>query len=150
METDWVTKEASEFCSSVRDGTHDSPREVFEGGKNLVTSRHIKGGILDFTKSYKIPVIGGDLIRGKECSVSVGVCGEMASDLLLTPLLLGLGFDEFSVGSPQVPAVKYALRKLNYRECKEMAKEAIKCGDEEAVLNLCREIANTTYPEIIN
>ena len=87
---------------------------------------------------------------GHDEGIWVGVCGEMASDLLLTPLLLGLGFDEFSVGSPQVPAVKYALRKLNYRECKEMAKEAIKCGDEEAVLNLCREIANTTYPEIIN
>ena len=54
METDWVTQEASEFCSSVRDGTHDSPKEVTEGGKNLVTSRHIKGGILDFTNSYKI------------------------------------------------------------------------------------------------
>ena len=87
---------------------------------------------------------------GHDEGIWVGVCGEMASDLLLTPLLLGLGFDEFSVGSPQVPAVKYALRKLNYRECKEMAKEAIKCGDEEAVLNLCGEIANTTYPEIIN
>ena len=87
---------------------------------------------------------------GHDEGIWVGVCGEMASDLLLTPLLLGLGFDEFSVGSPQVPAVKYALRKLNYRECKEMAKEAIKCGDEEAVLNLCREIANNTYPEIIN
>ena len=86
---------------------------------------------------------------GHDEGIWVGVCGEMASDLLLTPLLLGLGFDEFSVGSPQVPAVKYALRKLNYRECKEMAKEAIKCGDEEAVLNLCREIVNTTYPEII-
>ena len=87
---------------------------------------------------------------GHDEGIWVGVCGEMASDLLLTPLLLGLGFDEFSVGSPRVPAVKFALRKLNYRECKEMAKEAIKCGDEEAVLNLCREIANTTYPEIIN
>ena len=87
---------------------------------------------------------------GHDEGIWVGVCGEMASDLLLTPLLLGLGFDEFSVGSPQVPAIKYALRKLNYRECKEMAKEAIKCGDEEAVLNLCRGIANTTYPEIIN
>ena len=43
---------------------------------------------------------------GHDEGIWVGVCGEMASDLLLTPLLLGLGFDEFSVGSPQVPAVK--------------------------------------------
>ena len=48
---------------------------------------------------------------GHDEGIWVGVCGEMASDLLLTPLLLGLGFDEFSVGSPQVPAVKYAFWK---------------------------------------
>ena len=59
---------------------------------------------------------------------------------------MGLGFDEFSVSSPQVPAVKYALRKLNFRECKEMAQEAIKCGDQEEVLDVCRKIAITSYP----
>ena len=64
--------------------------------------------------------------------------------------IIGLGFDEFSVSSPQVPAVKYALRKLNFRDCKEMAQGAIKCGDQEEVLDVCRKIAITTYPEIIN
>ena len=34
-------------------------------------------GLKLFTKDYKIPVIGGDLIKGGECSVSVGVCGEV-------------------------------------------------------------------------
>ena len=34
-------------------------------------------GLKLFTKDYKVPVIGGDLIKGRECSVSVGVCGEV-------------------------------------------------------------------------
>ena len=34
-------------------------------------------GIKIFTKDYTVPVIGGDLVKGKECSVSVGVCGEV-------------------------------------------------------------------------
>ena len=34
-------------------------------------------GIKLFTKNYKVPVIGGDLIKGRECSVSVGVCCEV-------------------------------------------------------------------------
>ena len=34
-------------------------------------------GLKLFTRDYKIPVIGGDLIKGGECSVSVGVCGEV-------------------------------------------------------------------------
>jgi hypothetical protein len=31
---------ASEFCASVRDGTHDSPKPV-QNGRKLVTSRHL-------------------------------------------------------------------------------------------------------------
>ena len=34
-------------------------------------------GLKLFTKTYKIPIIGGDLSKGKNCSVSVGVCGEV-------------------------------------------------------------------------
>ena len=45
---------ADEFCASVRDGTHDSPKPVIEGGKPLVTSKHIKGGNLDLKNSYNI------------------------------------------------------------------------------------------------
>jgi len=45
---------ASEFCSSVRDGTHDSPKEVLSGGKPLVTTKHLKGGKIDFDKTYNI------------------------------------------------------------------------------------------------
>lgn len=41
-------------------------------------------GIKLFTKTYRVPVIGGDLAKGKECSISVGVCGEVQKDLFLT------------------------------------------------------------------
>ena len=44
---------ASEFCASVRDGTHDSPRPVQQGRK-LVTSRHLTTGQLDFSDAYVI------------------------------------------------------------------------------------------------
>ena len=42
----------------------------------------------------------------------VGVCGEMAGDLALVPLLLGLGMDELSVGASLVPRVKRAVQSL--------------------------------------
>ena len=41
-------------------------------------------GIRLFTKDYKVPVIGGDLSKGKECSVSVGVCGEVKTKYFLS------------------------------------------------------------------
>jgi type I restriction enzyme S subunit len=44
---------ASEFCASVRDGTHDSPKAVTKGRK-LVTSRHLTTGRLDLSDAYLI------------------------------------------------------------------------------------------------
>ena len=43
---------------------------------------------------------------GHEHGIWVGVCGEMASEVTLTPLLLGLGVDELSAGAALVPRVK--------------------------------------------
>ena len=40
-------------------------------------------GLKLFSKEYQVPIIGGDLVKGKECSVSVGVCGEVNSDQFL-------------------------------------------------------------------
>jgi type I restriction enzyme, S subunit len=44
---------ASEFCASVRDGTHDSPKPV-QNGRQLVTSRHLTSGRLDLSDAYLI------------------------------------------------------------------------------------------------
>ena len=41
-------------------------------------------GLKLFTKDYKVPVIGGDLVKGGECSVSVGVCGEADKKVFLS------------------------------------------------------------------
>ena len=55
----------------------------------------------------------------------VGVCGEMAGDLALTPLLLGLGMDELSVGASLVPRVKRAVQSLTHGECQKLVDEVM-------------------------
>ncbi len=44
---------ASQYCSKVVDGTHDSPKPV-AAGKPLITSKHIKGRNIDFGSAYLI------------------------------------------------------------------------------------------------
>jgi phosphocarrier protein FPr len=44
----------------------------------------------------------------------VGVCGELASDPLAIPLLVGLGIDELSVSAPSIARVKQAIRALDF------------------------------------
>jgi len=50
--SEWKEYKLGKICD-VRDGTHDSPKQV-DIGKPLITSRHIKKGKIDFTKSYNI------------------------------------------------------------------------------------------------
>jgi len=62
MTRDWKTMPAREFCASVRDGTHDSPKPV-EHGEFLITSRHIVGRQLDLKNAYQISKADFDAIN---------------------------------------------------------------------------------------
>jgi phosphoenolpyruvate-protein phosphotransferase len=48
----------------------------------------------------------------------VGMCGEMAGDPLCTLLLLGMGLEEFSMGSLFIPVVKKIIRSVTYQAAK--------------------------------
>ncbi|WP_345878024.1 restriction endonuclease subunit S [Shewanella algae] len=49
----WKYVPGNEYCVKVTDGTHDSPRQA-EYGKPLITSKHIKGDVIDFDTAYLI------------------------------------------------------------------------------------------------
>ncbi len=83
-----------------------------------------------------------------EKGVPVGMCGEMAADVALTPLLVGLGLDELSVASGQVARVKHAIRLLNSVECKALVKQARSCATSAEILDLSRALALECYPEL--
>ncbi|MFQ5683987.1 MAG: phosphoenolpyruvate--protein phosphotransferase [Candidatus Binatia bacterium] len=51
----------------------------------------------------------------------VGMCGEMAGNPLCTVLLLGMGLEEFSMGSLYVPVVKKIICSVTYQAAKNSA-----------------------------
>ena len=59
----WESIFAKDYCESVRDGTHDTPKPVAIGGKPLVTSKHIKNGEVDFKSAYHISLEDFDKIN---------------------------------------------------------------------------------------
>ncbi|MBU3664428.1 MAG: phosphoenolpyruvate--protein phosphotransferase [Chthoniobacterales bacterium] len=83
-----------------------------------------------------------------EQGIWVGVCGEMASEFHLTPLLLGLGIDELSVGAASVPRIKKAVQSLDLSECRELAGQARGMSDPDAIEDLSRALARKCYPEL--
>ena len=80
----------------------------------------------------------------------IGVCGEMASEIHLTPLLLGLGMDELSVVTRAVPRVKKAVQSLDAKECGEMACQCSAMTDPAAIEEKCRDYARQHYPELFD
>jgi len=79
----------------------------------------------------------------------VGVCGEMASDILLTPLLLGLGVDELSTSASAVPRVKRAVQSLNIAACRQLIDEIKHLDTPSAILAKCQAVARAHYPDLL-
>jgi phosphotransferase system enzyme I (PtsI) len=82
-------------------------------------------------------------------NIWVGVCGEMAGDLALTPLLLGLGMDELSVGASLVPRVKRAVQSLTLKECQKLVGDILELDTPSAILARCTELAQARYGEVL-
>ena len=79
----------------------------------------------------------------------VGVCGEMAGEVLFTPLLLGLGMDELSAGATLVPRVKSAVQRLTTTECRQLLEEVLELDTPSAVLARCTRVAQRNFPELL-
>lgn len=78
----------------------------------------------------------------------VGVCGEMAGDPVLVPLLLGLGADELSAAPALVPAVKFMVRRLKLSEARELAQFALQCDHGTEVLKRAEALAQAVAPTL--
>jgi len=80
--------------------------------------------------------------------ICVSVCGEMAGEPVLAPLLLGLGVDELSAAPSLVPPVKFVIRRLKLNEAKELAGFALQCESASQILGQCQDLARRIAPSL--
>lgn len=97
-----------------------------------------------------IRLIKGVVDAAHRNNIWVGVCGEMAGDIALIPLLLGLGVDELSASSTVVPRVKKAVQSLSIPTCQNLADEALNLDNSFAILHRCLEVASHHYAELMD
>ncbi len=74
-----------------------------------------------------------------EADCWVGMCGEMAGDPDLTPLLVGLGLDELSMSAVTVPEVKSVVDGLHEDAVRALAMDALAASTPEEVAALLDE-----------
>ncbi len=87
---------------------------------------------------------------GHAHGIWTGICGEMAGNPVMVPLLMGLGADELSVSPSSVPVVKDVIRNLRYAEAEELAAKSLALGSANEVLDLCRALTQRIAPEIFS
>ncbi len=68
--------------------------------------------------------------------ITVSLCGEMAADPRITPLLVGLGVDVLSASPAYLSLVKRVLRMLTMDEARDLALRALRQPDSDAVSRL--------------
>ena len=78
----------------------------------------------------------------------VGVCGEMAGDPALVPLLLGLGVDKLSAAVSVVPQIKFLIRQLRMSAARELAEFALNCESSSEILARSEALARQAAPAL--
>jgi phosphoenolpyruvate-protein phosphotransferase (PTS system enzyme I) len=82
-------------------------------------------------------------------NIWVGVCGEMAGDIVFVPLLLGLGMDELSASATLVPRVKRAVQSLTVTECQALVTDALQMETPAEILERCQQVAQQHYGDLL-
>lgn len=88
------------------------------------------------------------ITAGHEHHIWVGLCGELASDPLAIPLLVGLGIDELSMTPSSIPLAKLTLRSISHATCVTIAQEALDFRTATEVKRYLRRAIRKNFPGI--
>ena len=80
----------------------------------------------------------------------VGVCGEMAGEPAMIPLLLGLGVTELSATPRAVPQVKFLLRRLKLAEAQALAAAVLDCENAAEISVATHQLARAVAPDLFS
>jgi fructose-specific PTS system IIA-like component len=69
----------------------------------------------------------------------VGMCGELAADPKILPLLVGAGLDELSMSSPNIAKTKQQVAGLSFLECEALYQQACECSTRAEIEMLLNE-----------
>jgi phosphotransferase system enzyme I (PtsI) len=85
----------------------------------------------------------------REAGIEVGLCGEMASEIIYAVLLVGLGVNHVSVAPPIiVPELKKIIRSVSLADARRLAGEVLACSGAEEAMDVLMEFNREALPEL--
>jgi phosphotransferase system enzyme I (PtsI) len=86
---------------------------------------------------------------GSSHGIWVSLCGEMASEPLLAPLLLGIGIQEFSMSLSSIGPIKRLIRRMRMHEAEELVQAALRCSTAGEVRKRCEQYVRSVAPDAL-
>ncbi|MFN8627769.1 MAG: phosphoenolpyruvate--protein phosphotransferase [Candidatus Binatia bacterium] len=80
-----------------------------------------------------IQMVAKAVRAAKAAGIPASICGEMAADPVCTPLLVGLGFDDLSMGPFFIPVIKRLIRSLTFETARSLADEVVNMSTTKAI-----------------
>jgi phosphoenolpyruvate-protein kinase (PTS system EI component)/YHS domain-containing protein len=125
----WNAGELLEVVDFASVGTNDLLQYFFAVGRddahNSQSYRTLDPAALRMLKY----LVDTAVLAGKPLSI----CGEVASDPQLLPLLIGLGFKDLSVDIRFLPQVEEAAAELDVAACEQLAQDSLKAKTSREV-----------------
>jgi len=85
----------------------------------------------------------------REAGKWVGICGQMASDPLAIPLLLGYGLNELSVPLTLIPDVKEMISSIKMSDAEMLATRALTMKSSDEIRKFVLDHVRSKYPDIV-
>ena len=79
----------------------------------------------------------------------VSICGEMAGEPLLAPLVLGLGIHELSMSSVSIGVIKRLIRRIRICDAEQLVEKALSCATAAEVRKLSEEFVKDVAPDLM-
>lgn len=94
--------------------------------------------LYDFFSPAVLRLIKTVIDNGHKEGKYVGMCGEMAGNIELIPLLLGMGLDEFSMSASSVLRARSTIKSLKHEECKKLVPKVMELGTSDEIRELLK------------
>ncbi|MBU3182252.1 phosphoenolpyruvate--protein phosphotransferase [Clostridium psychrophilum] len=89
--------------------------------------------LYDFYHPAVLRLISLVIDNGHKAGITVNMCGEMAGDTNLIPVLLGFGLDEFSMSAASILRARKTITNSNFEKCQKLSQPILTFGDSDEI-----------------
>ena len=135
----------AENCSFLSIGTNDLIQYMLAVDRVNDSIAHL----YDPSHPGVLRTIKAVIDMAHEKDTPVGICGEMASDPVYVPLLVGMGADELSMSPSLIPEVKFMIRHISMESARDLADEILALKRPRMIFRRLREFYRSVMKDAV-